>query len=347
MNIAGKKKEISKMKIASGKFLRFAGNIALLLVAGGCATTEVERLEKAIIEKDYMADEEIARLRSLAYPDRTDDNKPVHASPDAVAAYYRISEAKMKREKYFGRKSLDDIFVLHLLFKEAGYVSYDNLGCSMLLVGLGDMLGDCGKSNEMMRCYTTAASNGLWIAQKRLYDLYLDTNKVYYSVMDAVPWLNLAIGQGDAFAAETLAKLCEDGLIPCESDMHPGVLYGNAARSYVELWKDMAMRASVAAGLRTAPASLQARVMQDCGIVGFCDFEYRKDPDYYLLGCSPHDTIVRCFKKAIELGDNTAETDFRNYQNDFNYYCENLVLPESFADENNDVELNKEKKECQ
>ena len=315
MNIAGKKKEISKMKIASGKFLRFAGNIALLLVAGGCATTEVERLEKAIIEKDYMAEEEIARLRSLAYPDRTDDNKPVHASPDAVAAYERVAAALSYREKYFGREILRGVVGSYRFYTEEPFVVQDEMMCPTLAFALACEFEDLNMTNEKVRFYGMAASNGLWLAQKWLYEMYLNGSDVAKSYDDAAVWLKLASLKGDAVAADKLAELYETGKVNGASHVQIANLYNLAAQSYVKQWRVATAR----------DGNELERLM-----VEFNGSDLSRVSWYNMDVRMLNDAITRCFEKAISLGDKDASDCYSRYKEALADYVKRGPSPEFF-----------------
>ena len=340
MNVTGKKKGISKMKIASEKFLRFAGGIALLLATGGCATTEVERLEKAIIEKDYMADEEIARLRSLAHPGWTDGSKPDNASPDAVAAYDRVVDAENFRERHFGGHCLRNFMGCFHMLMDTDFISPQRGDYSMLMLGIGDMFGYCGKTNDMIFCYGIVASNGLWLAQERLYNLYLNAASPCFSLENAVPWLDMAAKNNDGYAAEKLAALYESNAIPGGNSKLAGSLYDMAALSYVKQWKDMELE-RLSHGYET-PEEEDGITPENCSIhiiVSANGFDYRKIPFSKSIGyddvyentaekCNEHESITYCFERAIALGCLEAEAHLKKYKEDLVYFRENNTFPE-------------------
>ena len=328
------------MKIASGKFLRFAGNIALLLAAGGCATTEVERLEKAIIEKDYMAEEEIARLRSLADSGWVDNGRPIDASPDAIAAARRVLEEEELRERYFCGTCLADLMEGLDFFIETGFVSPKRDDYSMMVLAFGDMLGYYGRTNDMIRCVGIVASNGLWLAQQRLYNIYLNEASPYYSLENAALWLDMAAKNNDGYAAEKLATLHETNAIPGGNSKLAASLYDKAALSYVRQWKDMELE-RLTRGSET-PEEEKEITPEKCSIhiiVQVNGFDYRKIPFSKSIGygdvcentvekCNEHEPITYCFERAIALGCQEAEAHLKKYKDDLVYFRENNTFPE-------------------
>ena len=227
------------------------------------------------------------------------------------------------------------------IFESTGFVMPEKKDYSMQILMMGDMLGYIGKTNDMLRCYGIVASNGLWQAQQRLYEFYLDEANPLYSLNDAAFWLGEAARGMDGYAAAKLAELCESGAIPGADAKVIGSLEDLAARSYEKQWKN---------GILENPANhcnpmcgTQEMIVrpENCSIftvVQAFDFEYRKFPfsehPKYVVSdeggahwFDNHRAISDFFQKAISHGNKEAEEHFRKYKSDLEYYRENGTFP--------------------
>ena len=324
----------------TGFAIRLIGGLALALASGGCETSEVERLERAIIEKDYMADAEIAALYELSHPYEEVGNeyKPLPPPPGSVAAYERVKEKRERRKKLFGGEYLSDLMDCWNILVDSGLVANDQCnGYSMFVLAFGDMLGCCGKTNDMICCYGILASNGLWQAQQRLYELYLDDANPCYSPTDAALWLGKAAEQMDGYAAEKLAELYESEAISGGDNETIGALYNRAAHAYIRQRKVQAEEELKRKDM--PPGGL------DCpGFTFICpniQFEavYSRRPYARLIKVDDasgekyeyddeDNATMRCFEKAISFGNKAAEEHFGKYRKELEYYRETGTFPE-------------------
>lgn len=314
-----------------------AGIIALAFAAGGCAVSDVERLERTIVEKDYMANKEIAKLYELAQPFEKDGSF-LDPPPDAVAASKRVCEELDRRERFFSDKCLSEITDLWFIFAHSGLIDARRDGYSMHILAIGDVLGHYGKTNNMIQCYGMLASNGLWQAQQRLYTLFLDDSSPHYSLSDAVFWLGKASAQGDGYAAEKLAKLYESKAVSGGNHETIGSLYDMAALSYLNLYK-MQIEESKD---EKAKSFDNERCL---GLTFMIDSPTEQNEFIYsvrpyiesISDCARLEetnicndssfTITRCFQKAISHGNKEAEAHFRKYKSDLEYYRKNGTFP--------------------
>ena len=213
-----------------------AGIIALVFAAGGCAVSDVERLERTIVEKDYMTDGEIAALYKLA-SHWNDDGSPHNPVPGADAAYKRISKERDRRERFFGGEALRGVLNVYESFTKDVPVMSDEIRYANLFFAIGFAFDCMNLKDEMIKTYSIAASNGYWLAQKWLYTRYLEGIDVPQSYSNVAVWLEFAAMKGDGVAAEKLADLYENGKIAGRSVGKTATLYDMAAQAYVRQWR--------------------------------------------------------------------------------------------------------------